>query len=182
MEMVGKALRAMARCSAVILALGAGMAPAAANAKDLAAPLNYLVGEWTGDGWIDMGQGRMGFRQHERIISRLDNNIITIEGTGRDPVNEQEIVFEAFAVLSASGKPGEFAMRSYTRDGQVGTFPAVLEAPGRMVWTIPVQGRTIRYRSEVVGDRWIEVGEASVDGGASWTKFFEMTLSRMPAR
>lgn len=177
--MAGMTGRAMAALAGALLA--AGGAWGSAQAKDAAAPLGYLVGEWTGEGWIDMGRGRMGFRQHERITSRLDGNIITIEGTGRNPDNARDIVFEAFAVLSASGKPGEFVMRSYTREGQAGTFAAVLETPGRLVWTIPVPGRRIRYRSEVTGDRWVEIGEASVDEGTSWTKFFEMSLKRMSA-
>ncbi len=171
--------RAMTVMAAALLAVPATTMPT--HARDAAAPLNYLVGEWTGEGWVDMGQGRMEFRQHERITSRLDGNIITIEGTGSDPANAGVTVFEAFAVLSASGKPGEFTMRSYTREGQAGTFPAVLETPNRLVWTITVPGRLIRYRSEVTGDRWIETGEASVDGGSKWMKFFEMTLDRMPA-
>ena len=174
--MIGRCMVAAAML-ACIMATGTPV-----MAKDATAPLAYLVGEWSGEGWIDMGRGRMGFRQHERITSRLDGNIITIEGTGRDPDKASDIVFEAFAVLSASGKPGEFAMRSYTREGQAGTFVAVLEAPGRLVWTIPVPGRRVRYRSEVVGDRWTEVGEARVDEGASWMKFFEMTLKRVPAQ
>lgn len=173
-------IRQIATLMMFVAAAALGSLPA--RAKDAVQPLMYLAGEWAGEGWIDMGQGRMGFRQHERVTPRLDGNIITIEGTGRDPANDTSIVFEAFAVLSGSSKPGEYVMRSYTREGQVGTFSAVLQSPGRMVWTIPVPGRKIRYRSEVVGDRWEEVGEASMDDGANWTKFFEMTLTRVPAR
>lgn len=169
----------VAALAGALLATGIAAAPAAA--REAVAPLMYLVGEWTGEGWIDMGRGRQTFRQHERIMPRLDGNIITIEGTGRDPGKAGAIVFEAFAVLSAGGKPGEFVMRSYTREGQAGSFAAVLEAPGRLVWTIPVPGRQIRYRSEVTGDRWHEVGEASIDGGANWLRFFEMTLARRAA-
>ncbi len=147
----------------VVVSVAAVMAMAPAAAKDAMAPLMYLAGSWAGEGWIDMGQGRMGFRQTEEITPRLDGNIITIEGTGRDPKDPSTVVFEAFAVLSATGKPGHFEMRSYTREGQSGTF-----------------GRQVRYRSEVVGDRWTEIGEASVDGGATWAQFFEMTLRRTP--
>jgi hypothetical protein len=178
--MEARMIRQIATLTTFLVAIFAGSLPALA--KDAVQPLMYLAGEWAGDGWIDMGQGRMGFRQHERVTPRLDGNIITIEGTGRDPADATSIVFEAFAVLSGSGKPGEYVMRSYTREGQVGTFQAVLQAPGRMVWTIPVPGRKIRYRSEVIGDRWVEVGEASMDEGSNWTKFFEMTLTRVPAR
>ena len=163
----------------VVASVASVMAMAPAAAKDAAAPLMYLAGSWAGEGWIDMGQGRMGFRQTEQITPRLDGNIITIEGTGRDPKDPSDVVFEAFAVLSATGKPDHFEMRSYTREGQSGTFPAVLEAPGKLTWTIPVPGRQVRYRSEVVGDRWTEIGEASVDGGATWAQFFEMTLTRV---
>ena len=166
----------------VVASVAAFMAIAPAAARDAIAPLMYLAGTWSGEGWIDMGQGRMGFRQSEQIAPRLDGNIMTIEGTGRDPKDPSKIVFEAFAVLSATGKPGRYEMRSYTREGQFGTFPAVLEAPGKLTWTIPVPGRQVRYRSEVVGDRWTEIGEASVDGGATWGQFFEMTLTRVPKK
>lgn len=172
-------IKVMARAAALGAAM---MAVAPVAARDSIRPLIYLAGDWAGEGWIDMGEGRMGFRQRERITPRLNGNIITIEGIGHDPKDPSAIVFEAFAVLSATGKPGHFEMRSYTREGQSGTFPAVLEAPGKLVWTIPVPGRQVRYRSEVVGDRWNEIGEASTDGGATWAKFFEMTLTRVPQK
>lgn len=155
---------------------------APASARDSVRPLMDLAGEWAGEGWIDMGKGRIAFRQTERIVPRLHGTILTIEGTGRDPANPETVTFEAFAVLSATGKPGQYDMRSYTRDGRVGTFPAVLEAPGKLVWTIPVPGRQVRYRVDVAGDRWTETGEASADGGVTWLPFFDMTLTRVPTK
>jgi hypothetical protein len=46
--------------------------------------LDWLVGQWKGTGWIQMGpQGRKEFTQTETIQGKLDGLVLVIEGQGK---------------------------------------------------------------------------------------------------
>jgi hypothetical protein len=40
----------------------------------------------------------------------------------------------------------------------------------------------MRYTIHVNGDRWLETGRMSTDGGETWSEFFGMTLERVTGR
>lgn len=155
----------------------AAMAARKADHTQRMAALAFLHGAWRGEGWMVLGPNRREtFAQTERIGPFLDGDVLLIEGQGRGGDAAARTVHHAFAVISpADGEGYEF--RSYANQ-RAGTFAARLVRPGALEWRIPVPGSEIRYRIEVEGDAWREVGERSGDGGKTWTQFFEMTLKR----
>ena len=47
-------------------------------------------------------------------------------------------------------------------------------------WLIPIPQGQIRYTIRLdQGRHWSEIGEMSPDGGTTWRKFFEMTLTKV---
>lgn len=156
--------------------LAAQPAPPPAASRQAGKELAFLVGQWSGEGWIQMGRDRNSFRQTERVAPMLEGAILTVEGKGVDPTDPKTVYHHAFAVLSWNEAESRYDFRSYAM-GRAGTFPARLEAPGKLVWEIEAPGSRIRYTISVSGDRWREDGEVKL-GDADWRPFFHMELKR----
>ena len=61
------------------------------------AALSFLVGEWSGSGWIMLGRdNRSTFSQTESVRTAAGGSILTVEGLGLNP--EGRRVHQAFAV------------------------------------------------------------------------------------
>lgn len=149
-------------------------------------PLAFLAGEWEGEGWMMVGPNqRHTFVQKEHVETRLDGNLMLIEGLGRASEDTSRVVHHAFAVVSYNAADGLYVMRAHRANG-AGTQSIDAEATvedGAFVWGFddPRAG-TIRYTIREDADgRWFEIGEMSRDGGATWFQFFEMTLERVDA-
>ena len=84
--------------------------------------LEFLVGEWEGDGWILDRTGRIEIRQSEVVRYELDGTILLVEGTARERSGDEigAVMFNAFAVISWSEGAG-YAMRSYLWNGREGS-------------------------------------------------------------
>lgn len=153
--------------------------PDIAAQKAAIAKLDWMVGAWEGSGWIDSPAGRQTFRQTEAIEKRLGDGLLLVEGKGYAGAPEA-LVFNAFAVISFDDRAGRYNFRSYTR-GHVTDAQAVFLPNGAFQWTMTPPGTTIRYTiTQPQPGKWNEVGERSADGGATWTKFFEMNLTKKP--
>jgi hypothetical protein len=160
--------------------------PDSAAQKAAMARLDWMIGAWEGEGWtLAPGGQRWTFRQTEQVESRLKGAILVIEGRGfppgalNEPLKPETIVFNAFAVISFDDRQGKYAFRSYAM-GYANTFEAELTPNGAFIWRItPPSGPQMRYiMTNPSPDTWVEIGERSMDGGASWTQFFEMRLTR----
>jgi hypothetical protein len=155
----------------------------AATAKAEMKKLNFLAGQWQGEGWIDVGQGqRRTFRQSETVQSKLDGLLFVIDGLGKGKLpgsDEEVVVHNAFAVLSYDEAAKRFRWHAYRADGLFVDADTVV-GDNQMVWSFAnPRGGKIRFTIKLTDKgRWHEVGEFSPDGSA-WRQFFEMTLEKM---
>lgn len=181
------------------LALGLSAAPSAAQeqpptpeperpgeATEAAAPdpmarLDFMAGEWVGDGWVELAPGRRSaFRSREVVTPRLGGRVVVVEGRHTADIPgrpEPVVVHEAFGVLSHDGE--DYRFRAYQRDGREGSFDADVPEERVLVWghDDPSRGR-VRYTLRVTQDgAWNEVGESS-DDGVAWRPFIELRLRR----
>jgi hypothetical protein len=165
----------------VLLVASAGVAVAETPPPDAGLQamraLSFLEGRWEGQGWMRQGPGEpTRFKSQETVEARFGGRILTVDGLHHDAASDR-VVHHAFAVLSYDQGAGRYRFQSYLADGRDGDYPGELK-DGVFVWRMehPQAGR-IRYTIRVQDGRWHEVGESSRDG-ASWTQFFEMTLTR----
>ena len=146
-------------------------------------PLLWLVGEWKGEGWIQMGPGpRSTFSIHERAETALGDRLIVVEGVGRATGEDEDagqVVHHAFGVLSWDGERGDYRFSTYRADDTGVDARATVES-GVVTWSFETPRGQVRYRiRQTEDDTWRENGEFSSDQGATWHPFFEMTLQRV---
>jgi hypothetical protein len=127
-----------------------------------------------------MGPGHQEtFAQTEDVQFKLDGTVLQIEGIGRRPDNE--IAFNALALINFDVVKGDYAMRSYLRDGRWTDAWFKVAGDNSFNWgyTLPRNSGQIRYTITLKdsGQTWHEIGEFSRDG-TNWVKSFEMTLTR----
>ncbi len=166
--------------------LAAGMLIALPAAAQVAAPpqgplasLAFMVGEWEGPAWYDMGpRGRQDVRQHEWIGTAAGGWVITVQGQGTVtlPDGSEKLIFDAYAVIFRD-HDGKVAMRAYR--GEEYVDPEFELTANGFIWnfTDPRAGKVRYTMTHTPADEWNEVGERLSDG--SWVKFFEMTLQRV---
>ncbi|HET8548798.1 MAG TPA: DUF1579 family protein [Bryobacteraceae bacterium] len=146
--------------------------------------LDFLLGEWRGGGWIQMGPEKQEFEGRESVASKLGGLILTIEGVHHRKAGSGTPVHNAFAVVSYDPRARMYQFRAYTANGQALTADGRIR-DGGFEWGFEVPGGSgmkIRYfiRLDDKG-KWVETGEMSRDG-SEWRQFFEMRLTRQPSR
>ncbi len=156
-------------------------APAPGPAAKMA-PLAFLVGEWEGEAWIQMGPGgRETVQQRERVEWKVGEEVLLIQGLGRtvdSRTGELRTVHDALATIAWDPDRQRHVMWTYVGGRGTGSPEVAVEA-GQVVWTLDSRGGRVRFiiRLDEHG-RWVETGERSADGGQSWQPFFGMTLTR----
>ena len=153
--------------STIALAAAPASAPEPAMAK-----LDFLVGEWKGEGWIMTREGkRETFASTELIRKKLRDTALLIEGTHTG--------FEAMAVVTWDAKAQEYRWRSFTSRGAGVDAKAALVGERTLQW---FPSESARYTIAISADgQWIETGEYTRDDGTTWTQFFEMRLQKVGA-
>ena len=171
----------MSLCGA-LTGIAMAQAPAPAAQAEMR-KLDFLVGQWRGEGWIQMGPGqRRTFKQTETVQSKLDGMILTVDGLGkgkRPGSDEEVVVHNAFAVASYNEQTKKFRWHAYQADGLFVDAETTVVDNG-LIWSFPSpRGGKVRFTiKQADKGKWHEIGEFSMDGIA-WTKFFEMTLERV---
>ena len=156
-------------------------APDAVRLREAMKPFLPAVGKWRGEGWMQMGPGEPQRAVSEETVEmRLDGLVLVVEGLHHAKLADGtagKVVHHALAIASAD-PAGGFRFSTFLADGRAADARGNWES-GKFVWAPPAPpGRQIRYVIDwTVADRWSEIGEMSTDG-ATWTKFFEMNLSR----
>lgn len=144
------------------------------------APLECLVGEWEGTGWMDRGPaGRSEFAIHESARWVAGGTVLVLEGLGTRRLDDgsERTVHEAFAVLTRSADGAGLRIRAFRAGGgEVDAQPALHQDGLSWGFDDPRAGR-IRFTVRCSESTWQEVGEVSRDG-TSWTRFLEMELTR----
>ncbi len=148
--------------------------------------LDPLVGVWKGSGWILMGRNepRQDFTIAETVQSKLGGRVLLVEGAGRgkDAKTGAEVdIHNTLAVFSYDETAKVYRFRTHEAMGRA---LDVLAKPidGGLEWGFrdETRGATIRFTIRLDGNRWHEVGEATIDG-KTWHKFMDMTLERQGA-
>ena len=160
--------------------------PSAATQRAEMKKLDFLIGEWKGEGWMEFAPGqRRTFRGTEVVQSKLDGLLLTIEGIHRGQVGgkgEEVIVHSAFALVSYDDKMKRYRFQAFSGRGGYEDSEAIV-SEGPLIWGMNVpQFGDVRYtiKRDAQG-RWLEIGEVSQDG-KEWRKFFEMTLESVKAK
>ena len=144
--------------------------------------LNFLTGNWNGEGWIEMGPNRSTFKQTESVQSKLNGTVILVEGLGKGKLagtGEEGIVHNALATISYDSSAKKFLFRAFRADGNY-VDANVTVGDKSLIWGFrSPQGAEIKYTIKLTdAGQWHEIGEFSMDG-KQWRKFFEMTLQRV---
>jgi len=142
--------------------------------------LDYMVGEWSGEGWMDFGGNRVTFRGTERIQKKLDGTVLLVEGhfLAKPPGATAEVpVHSTLGVISFDPQAKKYQFASWLATGSSGERELTLDTAGWR-WQMESPRGTIRYIMKLTdAGEWFEIGERTSDG-SSWHKFFEMTLQK----
>lgn len=159
-------------------------APVPEEAKAAMAPLAWLAGSWSGEATITERAGTRVLHQAEEVWAALDGSLLVVEGTGREPTAEGEsgeVVFRAFAVLSAGDEPGRYRFAAW-QGGRFVDARAEVAEDGTLTWGFDTpDGGEVRYLIlHPEPDVWHETGSFRASGSDEWHSFIEMTLHRQP--
>ena len=145
--------------------------------------LNFLVGQWRGEGWILMGRNeRRTFRQNETVQSKVDGTVLMIDGLGKGikaGETAESVIHNAFAVISYNKDAKTFRWQAFRGDGtSFDVQPTITDKT--IVWGFTdARAGEIRFTIKInEKGQWFEIGELSRDTGKTWLKFFEMTLDK----
>jgi hypothetical protein len=138
--------------------------------------LEPLIGEWKGEGWVQMGSAKHVFQQQESISLKANNTVIQIEGLGMD--ESGQAVHQAFAIISFDSEKAAYQMLAVRADGKV-IYPEILiTETGVLEWGFDVgNGGRVKFNIEIKGDTWHETGKFS-SNGTNWISFLEMNLKK----
>lgn len=158
-------------------------APAGAVHREKLAVFSNWIGEWTGEGSVQMAPGTPKKSSvYEKIEYKLDGAVVLIEGTGKsiDETTKKEIItHHALAVLSWDDTSQEYKFKTYLQDGKStdAWFKHIEE--NKYAWGFETPNGQIKYSITIDGTKktWKEIGEFSKDG-TQWFKFFEMNLNK----
>lgn len=144
--------------------------------------LSYMVGKWKGEAAVRQRNGtETKIIQEENIQFKLDNTLLLIEGTGRNPDNLNDIQFNALAVLSYDEASKEYMFRSYLKDGKKTDAYFKILAENHFEWGFDVPNNAkIRYEIKLDPNTktWFETGEYSPDT-ITWYPFIELKLNKL---
>ncbi len=144
--------------------------------------LKFLLGEWEGTGWRLNQRGKMYTKAFEKVKCKADCMIFVVEGLGikTDSVNKKDqVVHDAFGVISYDAKTNAYSLRAYTKDGLTDSPIEFLEDK-LIMWIMDMPAGKIKFTADFrTPNKWIEWGEFSRDGGQTWMKFLETDLTRV---
>lgn len=144
--------------------------------------LAYFAGKWKGEAIAKQRNGPdTKIIQEEEIQFKLDNTVLVIEGTGRNPGNLNEIVFNALAVVSYDETTQAYQLRSHLMDGKKTDAYFKVLAENQFEWGFDIPNNAkIRYHIKLnpQNKTWHETGEYSPDGTA-WYSFIELKLTKL---
>ncbi len=140
--------------------------------------VTFLEGNWSGEGWMQMGQGsKEEFTQVETVEMKLDGAVLLIEGIGHSKGENPKKIHHALALVSFDPEDKNLVFSSFVAGRQrLEVVPQISE--NTFIWSFsPPNGGQIRYSIQVINNTWDEAGEYSRDG-QTWYKFFEMHLKK----
>jgi hypothetical protein len=142
------------------------------------------IGQWQGEGSMQMGPGKPKTSNvNERVEFKLNNTILVVEGIGKsidETTKEELVVHHAYGIVSFDQLKNEYKFKTYLKDGRASESWFTPTGDNSFQWgfDIPNRGKT-RYTIVIdpTKNTWNEIGEYSSDG-TTWSKFFEMALTK----
>ncbi len=149
----------------------------APNASEKMKPVEFLVGEWEGEGWMMTRSGKMESLSFEKVTPKAGGTVLMIDGLGKDKSSGKE-THNAFGILRYEVTSQSYKLTSYLSSGQSGEFVATI-GNKTISWEIKSDQRHVRYTMKIDDQgRWHEIGEVNL-GADKWMQFMEMTLRRV---
>jgi hypothetical protein len=137
-----------------------------------------LSGEWSGNGWIQMGKQKQTFTQIEKVVQKANGTVILIDGLGLDETTRKTI-HEAFAVISYDLSNKKYLIRAFLTNGNYIDADIRVDDTGTIIWGYKhPQAGEIKYTLKIADGKWDEKGEMNRDG-INWTPFFQMNLEKV---
>jgi hypothetical protein len=144
--------------------------------KSAIVKLEPLIGQWKGEGWIQMGSSKHMFQQHEYISLKANNTVLQIEGLGKN--ESGQAVHQAFAIISFDSEKSVYQMLAVRADGKVIYPQIIVTESGVLEWGFEVgNGSRVKFNIEIKDNTWHETGKFSSDG-TNWMPFLEMNLKK----
>lgn len=138
--------------------------------------LAWMVGEWSGSGWVSQGPGtEVSFNQTESITWGAGQTVLMIKGQGTD-IETGAVSFEAAGMIYYDPKNQTFHMHSFTAEMGGGISDLKVTGERKAEWGFDVPGGHIVYRIDASSGKWIEKGFFSPQGMDQEYPMFEMTL------
>src|SRR5690554_1538689 len=145
--------------------------------------LAFFVGDWKGTAVHNSREGQITIMQSEHIEWKLQETVLTIEGTGIQKNRQngmEEIAFQALAVINFDPMDNEFKFKSFVKEGHSTDAYFKVDEDNKFEWgfDIPTGGK-VRYKITLDEEKntWYEIGEYSPDG-TQWIKTIEMNLEK----
>ena len=139
-----------------------------------------LMGRWQGEANV-FAPSNMIVEQTELVEPALDGLLLLIRGTGHAATGESaRPVFQAMAVISYDTRRNQYDVRAYTHEGHATTATGVFLDDGSFRWSF-APGGPVQVRFTIAFDQttWRELGEISMDNGATWTRTVDLNLRRV---
>lgn len=166
----------------VIVILVLVLAASCAYGAEEMGKLDFLIGEWKGEAWMQMGPGkRSTVAQTEKVTAKAGGKVLLVEGLGRKKLEDGtigEVVHDAIALISWDKAKNTYRFNAHVAQQESVDTTLDMTAPNTLVWGFDTPQGKIRYTIRLnEKGQWNEIGEFSRDG-ANWMKFFEMTLTK----
>ncbi|MDA1029026.1 MAG: hypothetical protein O3B41_08250 [Bacteroidetes bacterium] len=155
--------------------------PKLATQQEAMRRLEFLIGTWEGEGWMQLGPGaRVEFLGNEHVESMLDGSILKVKGTHfskKDPSGKP--VHDAFGIFSYNEPAGNYDFRAFLATGMNGSYSGHFENDA-FIWGFEIAQGTVRYTVRLTeAGEWHEIGEFSPKGTTMWYQNFEMKLHKV---
>lgn len=137
--------------------------------------MSFLIGTWTGQGWMEFKGQRYPFKIVETVLPKLNGSVLQIDGLSDN--------HQASTTFWYDRKTGLFQWQShtFTKAGtdSLNAVPTVKSKS--LIWQTPRNensGLVSRFTITLnENGQWFEIGEQTKDG-ITWIKFLEQTLSK----
>lgn len=118
----------------------------------------------------------------ETVQCKLSCDVFVVDGLGiriNGTTGKEEVVHEAFGVITYDAASGNWIMKAYTKYGSVESVVKLL-GEKTIQWNMTLPDKSIIYYTADFSkeNTWHETGEMSRDGGATKFQIMEMTLTR----
>ena len=138
--------------------------------------LDFMVGMWEGEGWMQMPGGREVFKGTETVQRKLQGKALLVEGKFADP-KDGRVVHETLAIITYNEQSKKYVFQTYLFNRPGGVFDLNVK-PNGFTWAIAVENvpRT-NYEMNLVNGEWVEKGVVTLPNGQKH-EFLEMRLKK----